>query len=378
MSAAWLSLYVRLSRGGYPRALFVRTGVALLLVCTFGCGEEAVDLSALARTSEAMGMALPSADPTRVTLESQALQHLGGFPSPMRLTLAEDGLLYVVDSRTGIVSQLDPASGARRDVVEGLQHPLGLAVNLSPGGPEVFRKCMRLPPQLAARSPRCLEGLPGVRNAQWNRRSTPRIYVGESADGSVRAYEKGKERFRLGAGGGEFVKPNAIAVDADGSVYVVDSDAAVIKVYSDDGQPKFTFGATPEGRLDYPTGLVIDSNRGVVYVSEFGRGVVEVFDLEGTWLETLQPPLNEQGEAIVLHLAGLGLEPDGTLLLVDNGLGCVARMSPSGALQGAVGYREKRYWTGELVLPLDAASDGKRMYVASNGAKRISVFEVTP
>ena len=46
--------------------------------------------------------------------------------------------------------------------------------------------------------------------------------------------------------------------------------------------------------------------------------------------------------------------------------------------QTAAVLRNGAYWTGELQLPIDAASNGLKVFVTSGGEGHVNVFEVTP
>ena len=55
------------------------------------------------------------------------------------------------------------------------------------------------------------------------------IYVGNDDRNNVEVYDTDLNLLRkLGQGDGEFIKPNDIAIDADGNIYVVDSDTETV------------------------------------------------------------------------------------------------------------------------------------------------------
>ena len=66
------------------------------------------------------------------------------------------------------------------------------------------------------------------------------------------------------------------------------------------------------------------------------------------------------------------------LEVVDNALCCVVVLDPFGVLLDVYGYQNGAYWTGELQLPIDAASNGLKVFVTSGGEGHVNVFEVTP
>jgi DNA-binding beta-propeller fold protein YncE len=206
-----------------------------------------------------------------------------------------------------------------------------------------------------------------------------RAYIGDESDGSVRIFENDQLIGALGRGSGEFSKPNGIAVSFD-RVYVVDSGTHQLSVYDGMGTylGSFGFPGPGNGELDFPTDVVIHESDAEVYVADFLNQRIAVFDLGGNWVRNIPPPPNDQGDPVFYRPVGLGLDPNGNLYVVDNALSCVVVMDRSGALLDVFGYQNGSYWTGELDIPIDAVSDGMRLYVTSSKHRRVNVFEVSP
>ncbi len=84
---------------------------------------------------------------------------------------------------------------------------------------------------------------------------------------------------------GEFSRPQSLALDADGRLWVADSCNHRIQVFDVDGEkPKLLRiwgerGHAP-GQLNYPYNLLLDGH-GHVYVTEFGNHRVQKFTLDG-------------------------------------------------------------------------------------------------
>ena len=53
-------------------------------------------------------------------------------------------------------------------------------------------------------------------------------------------------------------------------------------------------------------------------------------------------------------------------------------MSSAGELVDIVGYDNAQYWTGDLVIPIDSASDGATVWVSSNHEGAVNAYEVAP
>ena len=78
----------------------------------------------------------------------------------------------------------------------------------------------------------------------------------------------------------------------------------------------------PGGRLDTPSGLAIHDD--VLYVGDNTTGLIHAFELDGTWLRSLDTGLPEG------HLAGLEVSPDGVMYFVDMLGSEVLRVLPNG------------------------------------------------
>ena len=304
--------------------------------------------------------------PAVVSAESRIVDQIGRFKSPSRLALSQERL-YVSDTARGVVAVYDLA-GVRVGTLEGVARPLGVAVRETAGGapPE----CVRV-----GKSGKCKKG----ESSGGTSGDGVRAWVGDESNGSVRVFQNGEPTGYLGSGSGEFARPNGIAVSSQ-AVYVVDSDAHRVAVYDLDGSYVSAFGSWGwgPGQFDFPSDVALNEGAGEVYVADFGNQRIGVFDLAGTWLRDIHAPPNDDLAPIFLRPSGLGIDATGNLYVVDAALSCVVVMDATGVLLDAVGYRNGAYWTGELEIPIDAATDGTRVYVTSSKHGHVNVFEVSP
>jgi hypothetical protein len=201
------------------------------------------------------------------------------------------------------------------------------------------------------------------------------LYVGDEGNGSVQVFINGEKKAPLGIGIGEFIMPNGIAVTQEQTVYVVDSRTNEVRVYDSSGTLQTVFGASG---LDFPTDIALNETAGELYVSDYYNRRIRVYDLNGGWLRDIFAPPNDQGDPVFYRPAGLGIDPEGNLYVVDNALSCVAKINSQGDLLETIGYRDGQYWTGELSIPVDAVGFGTKIYVTSNGQRQLRVFEVVP
>ena len=282
---------------------------------------------------------------------SEIIGRIGGLTQPTRIAISSEGEVYIADTARGIVAIHD-RQGQRVGTLTGFQQPLGVALSQS-------RK-QRLT---------C---------SGWSTLTTDFTYVGDQLEGSVVVFRNGRHQHKLGSGPGEFLKPNGIAATSDQIVYVVDSDASQIKVYGAKGAWLNSFGSagSGDGQLDFPTDVVLDEATGEVYVSDFGNQRIAVFDLDGAWLRNLAPPANEQGDPTFFRIAGLGFSSIGNLYVVDSALGSVTIITPAGALVDIIGSQFGTYWTGDLNVPIDAASNENFLYVTSSQDRLVNIFGV--
>lgn len=281
---------------------------------------------------------LPGGDPP-VVFESEVVQSIGRFMSPTRIALFGDRL-YVSDTERGHVAIFD-SEGVRTGTITAIPAPLGLGAQIE--------------------------------------KDRVRLFIGDKASGSVHIIEDGAQVGYLGSGDGEFLMPNAIAVGKK-HIFVVDSKAHVVRVYDLRGRLRGQFGSQGTGmqQFDFPSDVVVDSTTGEVFVSDWGNRRISVWDVKGNWLRNIVAPPNDHGAAMYLRPAGLGIDDNGNLYVVDNALSCVVVMDQAGLLLDVFGYQSSQYHTGELLIPVDAASDGYRVYVTSGVDGRVHVFERTP
>ena len=271
----------------------------------------------------------------------------GGLQAPSRIAVADDGRIFVSDSGRRAVAIFDP-EGQRVGTLTGIESPLGLAVS-------VQNRC----------------GTMGC-----NCWPVKTAYVGDDHYGSVSVFEDGVLRRRLGIGPGEFIKPNGIAVTPEQVAYVVDSEARNVKIFNPDTTLRATFGSRgwENGQLEYPVDVARNAATGDLYVADYGNRRIAVFDSDGVWLRNLWAPDNDQGDAAFFRIAGIEVGPGGNLYIVDSALASVTILTPDGALVDIIGYEQGAYWTGELKVPIDAATDGRSLYVTSSKDRLVKVF----
>ena len=189
----------------------------------------------------------------------------------------------------------------------------------------------------------------------------------------------------LGTSSGQFNAVEGIDVDLDGNIYAVDSSNSRVQVFTAEGEFLFAWGSfcdlaevenceneAGEGQFNAPSGLEIDRNNGLVYITGAFNHRVQVFDLDGNFVSQFGSQGTELGQFnIPLDLAidGAGniyvSEVTGHRIQVFDGDGNVLRVI------GTQGSGE-----GELNFPIGIEIYENSLYVAENGNARIQQFDL--
>lgn len=271
-------------------------------------------------------VAAPSAVPLRAYDQ--------GFREPVRLATDAAGRLYASDARLNLVTVREE-NGHLLRVKRGLSRPLGLAVD-----------------------------------------GSGRIFVCEAGRGRVSLFTSAwVEAGALGQGDGEFQMPNHITLGPDGLVYVVDSAAALVKVYGADGLRLRQFGGPGRaaGQFDFPTGLAL-APTGELFVSDQGNERIQVFDSSGTFLRMFGGTVGMTGANTTFgRVQGLLADGQGRIYLADAFRGKVTVINAAGSVLGTIG--EFGTGPGQLMGPASLALDGHgRLFVAAPGNARVEVY----
>lgn len=167
--------------------------------------------------------------------------------SPVAVTPAADGTVYVADSVLALVLRFDREGR----MLQSLSHP-----------------DMQRPSSLAFDV------------------THHRLYVGDSKTHVVHAFdEQGTHVATLGGLGskpGQFNSPTHLAVTPDGSLVVTDALNFRVQVLSPDGKPLRSLGQVGDGSGNFaaPKGVAVD-REGYVYVADAMFDAVQVFDEAG-------------------------------------------------------------------------------------------------
>ncbi len=114
--------------------------------------------------------------------------------------------------------------------------------------------------------------------------SRQRVIVADPGGHALEVLDyEGKQSFRIVGGEGHRLRsPRGVAVDENDNIYVTDYERGMILVYdSQGGFLRYLGSVSGENMYQGPTGIAIDRDSGYVYVVDTPRHVVQKLDLEG-------------------------------------------------------------------------------------------------
>lgn len=231
------------------------------------------------------------------------------------------------------------------------------------------------------------------------------IYVADHGNSAVRKITSGGTVSTLAGGAGlsgsadgpgsvaRFDHPSAVAVDAAGNVYVIDTSNQTVRKISVNGSVSTLAGTPGQGgradgagaaaRFFYPSGIAATS-AGTVYIADTGNHTLRVVTPAGG-VGTLAGAIGLSGladgfggEALFAYPGGIAFDGAGNLYIADHNNHTIRKMSPSGqvtTLAGAAtipgsadGVGGSARFNGPAGVAVDS---GGNVYVADAGNSTI-------
>lgn len=197
------------------------------------------------------------------------------------------------------------------------------------------------------------------------------VYVADAERGVVlRVDARGRAAATIGRG--RLERPTGVAYDADrGRLYVADTKAHRIVVFDRDGAFVTAFGqrGTGDGELNFPTHLAWARDR--LYVTDAVNARVQTFDASGAYRGAIGRPGLYVGE--LSRPKGVAVDSAGHVLVVESLYAHLLVYDDAGRFLlgwGGTGARP-----GEFHLPAGVWVDARdRIYVADMFNARVSVF----
>jgi DNA-binding beta-propeller fold protein YncE len=202
--------------------------------------------------------------------------------------------------------------------------------------------------------------------------ATPRIkllrVVGSLSD--LRSEDRSGRFFKWLFGSSDnilpLVSPYGICADGDGRIWLADPGGGAVHVYDLAGKTIDYIVQAGDRRLISPIGVAVDIGRQRLYVSDGAQKEVFVFDLEGTFVETLDYSYGFG------RPAGMAVSLTGDLYVADVLKGKIIQFSPEGVHLYTIGSAaaKDRLFNRPTAVAVDA--DGN-VYVSDSLNFRIVV-----
>ncbi|MCA9878978.1 MAG: NHL repeat-containing protein [Thermomicrobiales bacterium] len=180
-----------------------------------------------------------------------------------------------------------------------------------------------------------------------------------------------------GVGPGEFAFSSDtawgdLAVGPDGDLYVLDSSLGRVQKFTPEGEVLFEFAelGSGEGQLLAPLGIGIGSN-GQVYVADWGNHRVQVFAGDGTFLAAWDG--TQGGGPPLAGPRDVAIDASGVAWVTDEIMQRVTGFGPDGTVVGSFGKigSDPGEVRGPWGIAVDAAGE---IYVVDHENDRVQVF----
>jgi DNA-binding beta-propeller fold protein YncE len=214
----------------------------------------------------------------------------GAMRKPLGLDVDAQGNLYVADGTDRVIYVFDRNGAFLKQIGDGKQFDRLSSVTVNPEGTKVYAV-----------------DIGGVRSENH------RVRVFDAQTGG-HLMDIGKR----GTANGEFNLPRDLAVGRDGRLYVVDGGNFRIQVFDREGRYMNSFGKVGKQLGDFarPKEIAIDAE-GNVYVADAAFGNFQIFSPDGELLMFVGQRSETNGPAKYMLPAGLFVDEDGRIYMVD-------------------------------------------------------------
>lgn len=204
--------------------------------------------------------------------------------------------------------------------------------------------------------------------------SDGRVFVTDTAADRVYVYVKGRYAAALGQTG-EFESPSGVALDeVRGLVYVADAKKHIVNVYRLNDYSKIrTIGkrGTETAEFNFPTNIAVDAE-GNVYVVDTGNFRVQIFDHEGKYLKTIGKLGDTPGS--LARPKGIAIDSEGHIYVIDAAFQNYQIFDKDGNLLLFVGGAGVE--PGQFLLPAGIAIDKEdKIYVVNQIPANLQIFQ---
>lgn len=200
------------------------------------------------------------------------------------------------------------------------------------------------------------------------------IFVSDVSADRIYVYREGVPVVALGQEG-EFISASGIAIDEKrGLIYVADSNKHIINVYSLENYHKLrTIGkrGTENGEFNFPTNIALDSG-GNLYVVDTANFRVQIFDPEGNFVRTFGQLGDLPGT--FTRPKGIALDSEDNVYVVDAAFQNIQIWNKEG--QYLMAFGEGGEDPGQFSLPAGMTIDHEdKIYVVEQISRRVQIFQ---
>ncbi len=204
--------------------------------------------------------------------------------------------------------------------------------------------------------------------------SDGRIFVGDTAADRVYVYKNGKYANAFGSSG-EMESPSGVALDEQRRlIYVSDSKKHYILVYSLDDYrlvKKIGERGTADGKFNFPTNIALD-REGKLYVVDTGNNRVQIFDLSGKFVSAFGKIGDTAGS--FARPKGIAIDSEGHIYVIDAAFQNFQIFDQQGQLLLFVGSGGQP--PGKFMLPAGITLDqDDKIYVVDQVPGSIQIFQ---
>lgn len=180
---------------------------------------------------------------------------------------------------------------------------------------------------------------------------------------------------------GQLTAPRDVAIAADGSLYVADSQNHRIQKFSADGEFRLSWGSyasadsgnAPGGTFNEPWGIAVGPD-GAVYVADTWNHRIQKFTADGKFITMWGVPGLAELPDQFWGPRGIAVDKNGLVYVTDTGNNRVVVFDDQGTFQRQFGSNGINPGEFDEPVGIDVDDDG-RVYVADTWNQRIQVFE---
>ncbi len=201
------------------------------------------------------------------------------------------------------------------------------------------------------------------------------LFVADAQLGRVFGYDRNGALLMEFGKRGEFGSPTGLAIDRDRNLlYVADSHARLVKVFTTAGTPVVEIGASPDKRLAGAAAVALDG-AGQVYVLDDRSRQVQVYDREGAYLRGFS--IAAERPAAPLRPRSIAVDSAGRVYVTDSIMNVIMIFDGNGRLITTWG--RSGALAGDFLTPLGIFIDrNDTIYVVDQSNSRVQVFRSFP